>query len=74
MQSLVNKRDSKCFPFHLDTWKKDVKVQDIEDAINGAAPGKLRVISVSEVISFFFSFLIKACGDFCLLPFIFIIV
>ncbi|RVW67429.1 tRNA pseudouridine synthase A [Vitis vinifera] len=35
------------------TWKKDVKVQDIEDAINGAAPGKLRVISVSEVSRIF---------------------
>ncbi|XP_020215465.1 uncharacterized protein LOC109799346 [Cajanus cajan] len=31
------------------TWKKDVKPRDIEDAINHAAPGKLRVISVSEV-------------------------
>ncbi|XP_027342025.1 uncharacterized protein LOC113854902 [Abrus precatorius] len=31
------------------TWKKDVKPRDIEDAINYAAPGKLRVISVSEV-------------------------
>ncbi|KAL6348535.1 hypothetical protein AAG906_013155 [Vitis piasezkii] len=30
------------------TWKKDAKVKDIEDAINGAATGKLRVISVSE--------------------------
>ncbi|XP_057422112.1 uncharacterized protein LOC130715962 [Lotus japonicus] len=31
------------------TWKKDVKPRDIEDAIYHAAPGKLRVISVSEV-------------------------
>lgn len=31
------------------TWKKDVKPRDIEDAINHAAPEKLRVISVSEV-------------------------
>ncbi|KAK8472795.1 hypothetical protein PHAVU_002G302500 [Phaseolus vulgaris] len=31
------------------TWKKDVKPRDIEDAINQAALGKLRVISVSEV-------------------------
>ncbi|XP_057980932.1 uncharacterized protein LOC131166419 isoform X1 [Malania oleifera] len=31
------------------TWRKDVKVQDVEDAINSAAPGKLRVSSVSEV-------------------------
>ncbi|KAI3443466.1 hypothetical protein Pfo_000131 [Paulownia fortunei] len=31
------------------TWRKDVKALDIEDAINGAAPGKIRVISVSQV-------------------------
>ncbi|XP_022639989.1 uncharacterized protein LOC106765566 [Vigna radiata var. radiata] len=31
------------------TWKKDVKPRDIEDAINQAAVGKLRVVSVSEV-------------------------
>ncbi|KAK7318045.1 hypothetical protein RJT34_02742 [Clitoria ternatea] len=31
------------------TWKKDVKPGDIEDTINQAAPGKLRVISVSDV-------------------------
>ncbi|KAK7251466.1 hypothetical protein RIF29_34696 [Crotalaria pallida] len=31
------------------TWKKDVKPRDIEDAINQATPGKLRVVSVSEV-------------------------
>ncbi|KAA8535867.1 hypothetical protein F0562_030813 [Nyssa sinensis] len=31
------------------TWRKDVKLQDIEDAINNAAPGKLRVRSVAEV-------------------------
>ncbi|KAL6292423.1 hypothetical protein ACE6H2_000565 [Prunus campanulata] len=31
------------------TWRKDFKSQDITDAINSAAPGKLRVISVSEV-------------------------
>ncbi|KAL5543410.1 hypothetical protein UlMin_007194 [Ulmus minor] len=31
------------------TWRKDVKPQDIEDAINSAAPGKLKVNSVSEV-------------------------
>ncbi|RDX89514.1 truA, partial [Mucuna pruriens] len=35
------------------TWKKDVKPRDIEDAINHAAPGKLRVISVSEVSRIF---------------------
>lgn len=35
--------------FNLDTWRTDVKPRDIEDAINHAAPGKLRVISVSEV-------------------------
>ncbi|KAL9445167.1 hypothetical protein AB3S75_018206 [Citrus x aurantiifolia] len=31
------------------TWRKDVKPSDIEDAINSAAPGKIRVISVSQV-------------------------
>lgn len=35
------------------TWRKDVKPRDIEDAINHAAPGKLRVISVSEVSRIF---------------------
>ncbi|CAK9186350.1 unnamed protein product [Ilex paraguariensis] len=31
------------------TWRQDVKARDIEYAINSAAPGKLRVISVAEV-------------------------
>ncbi|PIA43976.1 hypothetical protein AQUCO_01800204v1 [Aquilegia coerulea] len=31
------------------TWRKDVKAQDVEDSINEAAPGKLRVISASKV-------------------------
>ncbi|MBA0873156.1 hypothetical protein Goshw_028081 [Gossypium schwendimanii] len=31
------------------TWRKDVKPCDIEGEINSAAPGKLRVVSVSEV-------------------------
>lgn len=31
------------------TWRKDVKPCDIEDAINSASPGKIRVVSVSEV-------------------------
>ncbi|CAK8579414.1 unnamed protein product [Lathyrus sativus] len=31
------------------TWKKDIKPREIEDAINDAAPGKLRVVSVHEV-------------------------
>ncbi|KAL9226942.1 hypothetical protein vseg_002698 [Gypsophila vaccaria] len=31
------------------TWKKDVNIEDIEHAINAATPGKLRVISVSQV-------------------------
>jgi hypothetical protein len=35
-----------------DTWKKDIKPREIEDAINDGAPGKLRVVSVYEVISF----------------------
>ncbi|XP_052115744.1 uncharacterized protein LOC107477802 [Arachis duranensis] len=30
------------------TWRKDVKPREVEDAINSAAPGKLRVISVFE--------------------------
>ncbi|XP_015577862.1 tRNA pseudouridine synthase A isoform X2 [Ricinus communis] len=31
------------------TWRKDVRPHEIEDAINSSAPGKIRVISVSEV-------------------------
>ncbi|OMO81839.1 Pseudouridine synthase I, TruA [Corchorus olitorius] len=31
------------------TWRKDVKPCDIEDSVNSMAPGKLRVVSVSEV-------------------------
>ncbi|KAL6560109.1 hypothetical protein OROHE_006347 [Orobanche hederae] len=31
------------------TWRTDVKALDIENAINDAAPGKIRVISVSQV-------------------------
>ncbi|KAJ8616887.1 hypothetical protein MRB53_013073 [Persea americana] len=31
------------------TWRKDVKCSEIEDAINNAAPEKLKVVSVSEV-------------------------
>ncbi|KAL5771530.1 hypothetical protein ACOSP7_015684 [Xanthoceras sorbifolium] len=31
------------------TWRKDVKPHDIEDAINSAAPGKIRIISVFQV-------------------------
>lgn len=38
-----------CWFLLLDTWRKDVKCSDIEDAINSAAPEKLKVISVSEV-------------------------
>lgn len=34
----------------LDTWRKDIKLEDIEDAINSAVPGKLKVKSVSEVL------------------------
>ncbi|XP_077222547.1 pseudouridine synthase family protein isoform X3 [Tasmannia lanceolata] len=30
------------------TWRKDVKVGDIEDAINNAAPGKIRAISADQ--------------------------
>ncbi|KAI7752725.1 hypothetical protein M8C21_019632 [Ambrosia artemisiifolia] len=32
-----------------DTWREDVRPEDIEDAINSTLPGKLRVISVSKV-------------------------
>lgn len=45
----------------LDTWRKDVKPSDIEDAINSAAPGKIRVISVSQV-----RLLPDLCGFFSL--------
>ncbi|XP_065847831.1 uncharacterized protein [Euphorbia lathyris] len=31
------------------TWRKDIRPHEIEDAINSSAPGKLRVVSVSEV-------------------------
>ncbi|KAK4793143.1 hypothetical protein SAY86_023578 [Trapa natans] len=31
------------------TWREDVKPQDIKECIDSAAPGKLRVVSVSEV-------------------------
>lgn len=31
------------------TWREDVRIQDIEDAINSTVPGKLRVKSVSQV-------------------------
>lgn len=33
----------------LDTWRKDVKPQEIEDSINNAEPGRVRVISVAKV-------------------------
>lgn len=41
----------------LDTWSKDVKCQDIADAIDNAAPGKLRTVSVTEVL--FYSDLLR---------------
>ncbi|CAI0388080.1 unnamed protein product [Linum tenue] len=31
------------------TWRKDIRIQDIEDVINSTAPGKLRAVSISEV-------------------------
>lgn len=37
-----------------DTWRKDIKSEDIEVAINSAAPGTLRVKSVSEVFLLIF--------------------
>ncbi|MBA0697809.1 hypothetical protein Goari_021334 [Gossypium aridum] len=39
----------KVFLTMSNTWRKDVKPCDIEGEINSAAPGKLRVVSVSEV-------------------------
>jgi hypothetical protein len=33
----------------LDTWRRDVKSGDIKDAINEAAPDKLKLLHVSEV-------------------------
>ncbi|RZR90559.1 hypothetical protein BHM03_00018473 [Ensete ventricosum] len=33
----------------LDTWRKDVKCEDIKDTINEAVPGKLRALHVAEV-------------------------
>ncbi|ONK70621.1 uncharacterized protein A4U43_C05F35650 [Asparagus officinalis] len=33
----------------LDTWKKDVTCEDIRDAVNNSAPGKIRAVSVSKV-------------------------
>lgn len=35
--------------FLLDTWRKDVNCHDIKNAINDAAPGKMRAVSVSKV-------------------------
>lgn len=34
----------------LDTWRKDVKPQQIGDAINNTEPGKIRAVSVAEVM------------------------
>ncbi|CAN1159818.1 tRNA pseudouridine synthase A [Linum perenne] len=31
------------------TWRKDIRIHEIEDVINNTAPGKLRAVSVSEV-------------------------
>nr|XP_016515978.1 PREDICTED: tRNA pseudouridine synthase A-like [Nicotiana tabacum] len=31
------------------TWRKDVKLQDVQDAIDKAAPGKIRVVSLTKV-------------------------
>lgn len=35
----------------VDTWREDVKTVDIEQAINSIAPGKIRVLCVSQVIA-----------------------
>ncbi|KAK9989598.1 hypothetical protein SO802_029837 [Lithocarpus litseifolius] len=37
----------------FSTWRRDIKPRDIGEAINSAVPGKLRVISVSEVSRIF---------------------
>ncbi|KAK4564715.1 hypothetical protein RGQ29_006691 [Quercus rubra] len=37
----------------FSTWRRDIKPWDIGEAINSAVPGKLRVISVSEVSRIF---------------------
>ncbi|CAA3006851.1 tRNA pseudouridine synthase A [Olea europaea subsp. europaea] len=34
---------------YTDTWRKDIRAQDIEEATNCAAPGKIRVVSVTKV-------------------------
>lgn len=34
---------------YTDTWRKDRRAQDIEEAINCAAPGKIRIVSVTKV-------------------------
>ena len=36
--------------YSVVTWRKDIECKDIEEAINGAAPGKLSVESVTQVI------------------------
>lgn len=52
------------------TWRKDVKALDIEDAINAAAPGKIRVTSVSQVLRDFHpNFSAKWRRYFYLFPF-----
>lgn len=43
--------------YYPDTWADGFLLPDIEDSINQAAPGKLRVVSVSEVwFCYFLSF------------------
>ncbi|PHT76008.1 hypothetical protein T459_19530 [Capsicum annuum] len=32
-----------------DTWRKDVKIEDVKDALDKAAPGKIRVVSLTKV-------------------------
>ncbi|KZV26812.1 hypothetical protein F511_06659 [Dorcoceras hygrometricum] len=45
----LNQRRQFDSPKLLDTWRKDVVAQDIENAINEITPGKIRAISVSKV-------------------------
>lgn len=48
----------------IDTWRKDVKSEDIKDAIKEAAPDKLKPLHVSEVP--FHPFAKNAANDVCI--------
>lgn len=36
----------------LDTWRKDVKIEDVKAALDKAAPGKIRVVSLTKVTDY----------------------